>query len=401
MILLKNCSLFDPNALGNRDILIGGGRVVCIAPQIDTPDLPGLEVLDVEARWVIPGLVDSHIHFAGAGGEGGPVTRTSPIPLDAIIEAGITTVVGCLGTDGITRGVESVLMEAKALRQAGLSAWIYTGSYQIPPPTITGDVARDLALISEVIGVGEIALADHRSSDPSEGELLRLARRTHLGALLGNKKGIINIHLGDQPDPFGILQRVAQRDGVGHYRFLPTHCNRSRSVLAEAAVWGREGYVDLTASSYPYYADLEIKPSTAVQELLDQGVPFHHITISSDAGGSLPQFDEHGTLVKNALGHPASLLREVLDFSESAKSTNFSPFALATAHPADILGLSRKGRIRVGNDADLAILRHDRQEIHALMAGGRWLSPPPGYSGNQNRLEKQFPNEPKGTHHKK
>jgi len=376
LILLRNATLFSPLAQGRQDILVAGGRFVCIEPEISGPNWPGIQVLDLEERWVIPGLVDSHIHIAGAGGEGGPMTRTGPIPVSSILDGGITTVIGCLGTDGITRGVESVLMQAKALRQAGLSAWIYTGAYQVPPPTIMGNVARDLALIDEVIGVGEIALADHRSSFPNERELTQLVLQTGLGAMLGQKSGVVNVHLGDQPDPFALLQKVSGQNGVNRRRFLPTHCNRSRRVLDDAAQWGLEGFVDLTASSYPFYPDLEIKPSLAVMELVDRGVPFNHIAISSDAGGSLPQFDVHGNLIKNAMGHPVSLFREAIDLAEAAAGSDIVPFAVVTSTPADILGLRNKGRIRKGNDADLVVIDKERRGIHAVMAGGRWMYGP-------------------------
>ena len=76
-------------------------------------------------------------------------------------------------------------MKAKGLRADGVSAWMWTGAYQLPPPTLTGDVARDLALIEEVIGVGEVAIADHRSSSPSVRELIQLAKRTRVGRMLG------------------------------------------------------------------------------------------------------------------------------------------------------------------------------------------------------------------------
>jgi beta-aspartyl-dipeptidase (metallo-type) len=53
------------------------------------------------------------------------------------------------------------------LQREGITAYIMVGSYQFPPATITGSLRKDIALIPNVIGVGEIAISDHRSTQPS------------------------------------------------------------------------------------------------------------------------------------------------------------------------------------------------------------------------------------------
>ena len=147
MILFKNTEVFAPRLLGKKDVLVAGTKILAIEDRIGAPADWNIDVVDAEGLRMIPGLIDSHVHIAGAGGEGGPASRTPEIQLSRLLEAGVTGVVGCLGTDGITRSVESVLMKAKALKQEGISAWIYTGAYQVPPPTILGDVAKDIAMI--------------------------------------------------------------------------------------------------------------------------------------------------------------------------------------------------------------------------------------------------------------
>lgn len=193
--LLKNCRVFGPEEMGLNDLLIGGGRIIGLAPDIVPPQGIEVEVVDCGGLMLIPGLIDAHVHIAGAGGEGGPATRTPEMQLSHMIEAGVTTVVGCLGTDGFTRSFESVLMKVKSLRAQGVSAWMYAGAYQVPTPTLTGDVGRDLSLIDEVIGVGEIALSDHRSSHPGTDELKRLVAHARVGGMLGGKAGIVNIQI--------------------------------------------------------------------------------------------------------------------------------------------------------------------------------------------------------------
>lgn len=67
------------------------------------------EVIDAENCYVIPGLIDSHVHICGGGGEGGYRTRTPEIMLTDITMAGVTTVVGVLGTDGTSRTMSNLL----------------------------------------------------------------------------------------------------------------------------------------------------------------------------------------------------------------------------------------------------------------------------------------------------
>lgn len=87
---------------------------------------------------------------------------------------GITTVVGLLGTDGIAREMTSLLAKVKGLKEKGITAYAYTGSYQIPVCTVTGNITKDIMLIEEIIGTGEVALSDHRSGQPSFDEFAKL-----------------------------------------------------------------------------------------------------------------------------------------------------------------------------------------------------------------------------------
>lgn len=374
MKLLKNCDVYMPKHIGINDILIAGNTIIAIQQNIEPITGVDTEVIDMQEQIVVPGFIDAHVHIAGAGGEGGPSTRTPELQLSQLIEGGITSVIGCLGTDGITRSVESVLMKAKSLRAEGVSAWIYTGSYQVPTPSITGDIARDIALIDEVIGVGEIALSDHRSSWPNTDELLRLTEHARVAGMLGGKAGIINIHLGDQEHPFQPLYDVIQRSHnmLKLTQFLPTHCNRNDYTLDDACEYGRKGgFVDITTSSYPYFPEYEVKPSKCIGILLAAGVPIENITFTSDACGSLPGFDDQGNLVKLEMGRPDANFRELMDAVNNEGIALDQALQVLTSNPARILKLKTKGQLAVGMDADLVIM--DNNLIHGVMAMGQWL----------------------------
>jgi beta-aspartyl-dipeptidase (metallo-type) len=382
LLLFKGCDVFAPEPLGVKDVLLGGNQILAIENELSIPPhIPHRQLQAHELR-MIPGLIDAHVHIAGAGGEGGPATRTPEMRLSQMLEGGITTVIGCLGTDGFTRSVESVLMKAKALRAEGVSAWIYTGAYQVPTPTILGDVGKDIALIDEIIGVGEIAISDHRSSSPSIQQLISLAEHARVGGMLGEKAGIVNFHMGDAENPFDILYRVVQNSQLKLTQFLPTHCNRNHYIFEDAFNYGKEGYIDITASSYPYYPQFEIKPSEAIARLDKAGVPLEHITMTSDGCGSLPHFDENGNLVKLDSGAPRSIFTELLHLVEQEGWPLDKALKPVTSNVSDILKLSRKGRIAAGKDADVVLLDHQNRIRHMVANGHPMVSDFVAKTGN-------------------
>ncbi|MBE0673336.1 MAG: beta-aspartyl-peptidase [Bacteroidales bacterium] len=372
MLLIKNAELYSPARQGRKDILTGGGKVLQTGDTINLPAGINAEVFDAGGLTVVPGLIDNHVHIAGAGGEGGPASRTTEMDIRMMFEGGVTTVIGCLGTDGFTRNVESVLMKAKSLRLQGASAWIWTGSYQVPVPTITGDIGRDLALIDEVIGVGELALSDHRSSCPTTEELIRIAAHARVGGMLGGKAGIVNIHMGDARDPFRPIDEAVRNSELKYTQFLPTHCNRNNYIFEDAKRYGKSGYIDITTSAWPYFPDEEIKPSAALRLLLEAGVPVEHITFSSDACGSLPVFDNEGRLLRIERGLPSANLRELRDAVLEEKIPLETALMVLTSNVASILKLPGKGFITPGMDADFLFLDKGMEMVH-LTANGQWV----------------------------
>lgn len=383
MLLIKNAEVHSPVFLGIKDILIAGEKIIAVENEIDARALKSIEIITIDGtgKRVIPGLIDAHVHVAGAGGEGGPATRTPEMQLSHMLDGGITTVVGCLGTDGFTRSLEAVLMKVKSLKAQGVSAYMYTGSYQVPTPTLLGDVGRDIALIEEVIGIGEIAISDHRSSCPSTAELIRLVEHARVGGMLGGKAGIANMHMGDARDPFRPIYDAVENSELKLTQFFPTHCNRNPYIFEDAKAYGKKGYVDLTASSYPYDPENGIKPSKAIVELLSAGVPLEHITLTSDGNGSLPNFDREGRLISMDMGLPKSIMSVMIDTVTEENLPLETAVAVVTSNVASILRLRDKGRIEPGKDADIVILDKD-YAISDLISRGQMMT------RNYERLKK-------------
>lgn len=372
--LIKGALVYAPEYLGVQDILIADSRILKIDRDIPAEEAYDVEVLDGTDKLLFPGFIDGHVHILGGGGEGGYHTRTPEIMLTDITLGGVTTVVGCLGTDGTTRSMASLLAKARGLEEEGISAYIYTGSYQIPVRTLTGSIVDDLILIDKVVGCGEIAISDHRSSQPTREEFARIAGDTRTGGILSGKAGLVNIHMGDGPRMLSYLRYVAEETEIPPSNMLPTHINRSTRLLKDGIDYAKSlgGYVDLTTSSDPdYLEEDEVKASTGLRLMLEQGVPDHQITFSSDGQGSIPVFDRDGVFLGLGVGKVTSLYREVRDAILTEKVDITKALKPVTENPASLLKLNRKGRIAPGKDADLVLAEKNSLNIHTVLAKGQ------------------------------
>jgi beta-aspartyl-dipeptidase (metallo-type) len=253
MIVLSGAELYDPAPCGAVDVVIAGGEVIETGPaERLAGTYPGAQRVDVAGRLLLPGLVDALTHPCGGGGEGGFANRTAELDAGCFVDAGVTCPVGALGTDSLGRSLDVLYGSTMALRGAGLNAFMYTGAYRVPTPTLSGDIARDLYLVAPVIGVGEVAVADHRGTQPSAPELRRIAAEAQLGGILAGRGGVVLVHVGDGASRLALLREAIEGSDLSPATLYPTHVNRSRALLDEAARWAQQGaYVDITVSTTP------------------------------------------------------------------------------------------------------------------------------------------------------
>ncbi|MGH8226040.1 MAG: beta-aspartyl-peptidase [Gammaproteobacteria bacterium] len=356
MILLRRAQVYAPEPLGLCDLLLGGGRVLWMgAGPLALPDDVDVETIDLEGRRLIPGFIDGHVHVTGGGGEAGFRTRVRPLELSRFTTAGITGVVGLLGTDDVARGPHELLATVHALREEGLNAWGHAGGYHLPPATLTGSVRGDLVFLEPLIGIGEVALSDHRSSQPTLDELLRLASEAHVAGLMTGKAGIVHLHLGDGARGLDLVRCALEQSELPPRVFNPTHVNRRRALFEEALELAASGCtIDVTAFPVAEGEDAW-SAADAVMRYLDRDLPPERITVSSDAGGCLPCFDADGRVSHMDVGAPGALLATLNELLARGVPLEqaLPPF---TANVATLLRLPGKGRIAVGADADLVAL---------------------------------------------
>ena len=369
--LITGGTVYAPEKLGRKDILIAGRFIARIADRIDLPDEFKPEIIPALGKTIVPGLVDLHVHLLGGGGEAGPRSRTPEITLSKITRAGVTTVIGLLGTDDISRRPETLLAKAMQLEQEGISAYMFSGSYQLPLATVTGSLRKDLALIPKVVGVGEVAISDHRSSQPGYEELCRIAAEARVGGMLGGKAGLVHLHVGAGARRLDPVFRMVKETEIPIGQFLPTHLNRSQTLMEHAIEFAEMGgNIDITALGKDLHFPLT--SAEAVRMALEAGISADQISLSSDSNGSMPIFDAKGNVVNLGVGDIQCLFDDWQVLMKSGVSIEDS-LKMVTANPAKRVGLfENKGSLAVGKDADLLILDRDLN-IESVIAKGQLM----------------------------
>ena len=370
-LLLKNADIYAPEHLGLVDLLIVNDKIVHIAEHIRQPEGIACQVLDAHGHKVVPGYVDQHVHIIGGGGESGPYSRTPEIFLSELTKVGITTVVGVLGTDGTSRHNESLLAKARGLTHDGISAYILTGSYEIPVHNMTGDVRRDIILINECLGVGEIALSDHRSSQPTREELEKILTQSRLGGMLSGKAGVVHFHTGVGERGIDILFDIVRETEIPAKHFIPTHVNRAFHLFEQAKEFAKlGGYIDITSGireqdGFPAC----VKPSDAIKELYEEKIPMDRVTMSSDANGCMSVALPDGSQKQLAVV-PDSFHEEVREAILAGVPLEIVTKVVST-NPAQANGLyPQKGCLRVDSDADF-IVYDDDYAVDTVVAKGK------------------------------
>ena len=374
--LIQNIDIYAPEHLGKKDVLIIHDKIVKIADagSLSIPSyFPESEQIDGTNLILTPGFIDCHVHVLGGGGEGGFANRTPEATMEGLTKFGVTTVVGCLGTDGIGRDMCALVAKTKGLNEQGISAYCYTGSYQVPVRTLTDSIPKDIMMIQEIIGTGEIAISDHRSSQPTFEEFTRVAADTRLGGVLSGKAGIINVHLGDGSRGMELINRVIDETEIPASQFLPTHVNRNEALFCQAIEYAlKGGAVDFTGNEdIDYWVTVsdEVRVCDGIKRMLDEGISSDLFTISSDGQGSLPLFSADGQFLGIGMGQSSCLLKEVRECVQRENIPLEIAIKAITANPARVLCLDTKGQIKDGFDADLCLMTEDLN-IHTVIAKG-------------------------------
>lgn len=373
MILIKGAQVYAPEPLGKKDVLMEAGRIIKIADNISGSyeDLD-IQIVDGSDKLLAPGFIDQHVHVIGAGGEAGFYSRTPELQISNIVRHGITTVVGLHGTDGTARNIEALYAKVCALEEEGITARMLTGSFEVPSPTLTGSIRRDMIFIDKVIGV-KTAISDRRSSQPTRAQIEQIAAEAYTGGLVSGKRGYTHFHMGVGSRKLSMLMDIIHETEIPPYLLMPTHINRDKQLFEQSIQFAKlGGTVDITSGIGPEYGLPDaVKPSEAVRRYLEAGVDIERITMSSDANGSMAVYDSDGNCTGLFVTTVESMHNEFRDLVQKEKLPIETALQVITSNVAKAIGMyPQKGTLREGADADIVVLDKDLT-IEAVFAKGK------------------------------
>lgn len=366
--LLKNAKIYAPELIKDTDVMIVGKCIAAIGNNLRLPENVEGEVIDLQGKTLVPGFIDAHVHICGGGGEAGPASRTPEIRLSQLTKGGTTTVVGCLGTDSVSRSMAELLTKAQGLEDEGVSTFVYSGGYRVPARTLLPTLEQDLILIAKVIGVGEIAIADHRSAQPQIAELERLVAEARVGGMLGGKAGVVHLHLGEGKRGLQLLWKILDQTEIPITQFMPTHLNRTHSLLEQGIQFLQAGgHIDLTAGCDDFPVELQVP--AVLNSLYQRNILNDHVSVTSDGNGSMPKYNDSGVLIGMGVGSVQVLWRDVRESVVTYHIPLENALKTITSNVSTFLQLKNKGMISTGYDADLVVLDEDLQ-VHDVWAMG-------------------------------
>ncbi len=371
MILFKQAEVYAPEYLGIKDVLVCAGKIEAVGENLEGGT--GCEIIDAGGMRLTPGLIDRHVHVTGGGGEGSFYTRTPEIELSSILKAGITTVLGLLGTDDMSRSVEDLLAKVKALKEEGISAYALCGAYGYPPVTLTGSVKKDIAFVDEVIGL-KLALSDHRAPNISVDELIRLGSDVRTAGMIGGKPGLIVLHMGDGRKKLNPVFEALEETDIPVKTFQPTHINRNHELYEDGLRLAKMGgYIDLTCEDFVKGEPLlgHDPVPALLEEAKAADVPMDHITFSSDGQGSWSNYDEAGMLIEMGVTDVGNMYAQMCSLVTRGGFDFAEALTYFTSNVAKALEIyPKKGCIAPGADGDILLIRKDLT-LDTVLAGGR------------------------------
>ena len=158
--LLKGAHVVDPQVgLDDvRDVLIDGDKIAAVGESLDAPE--GACVIDATGKYLVPGLVDMHVHFRDPGFE---YKETIETGARAATHGGFTDVATMPNTDPVTDNGAEVRYQIDRSRHAGLCHIRPIGALTV------GEKGQTLAEIGDMVMEGAVAFSDDGHGVQSAG----------------------------------------------------------------------------------------------------------------------------------------------------------------------------------------------------------------------------------------
>ena len=410
------------------ELWVGGGSILAVRPEHQSNgsnsgawndnDPPAI---DCRGLAVLPGLVDLSLYVSGdCTAEGGYLDRTPEASLADLLHAGVTTFVGVLGRDTVSRSPKALLAKVRGLNKAGgLTGLVCTGAADgfWPPPSLTGNGAsNDLALVNEVVASGTFAVSDPghpAGSDTPPADLARACGDCFAASALSGKPGLVYCRVGSGPtglDPLRDLMTLHFPGGAESGRalsILPTmppglvHDGDDDALFEDCSAWLSDGgrvclsagtSIGATVAACLRLHRAGVRGSThraPGSSSCSEGRPWpaNCVCVASDAFAVLSSGTSGNTSSSSDLspetrpplryGRPNALLEVVRRLVLEHNLALDVAVAFASSHPAAALRMEkRKGLLKSGADADLLLVDAQSLELVAVIANGRLVKAP-------------------------
>lgn len=379
-LILRGGTVVNHDGKGTRDIGVRDGRIAAIG---DLSAASGASVIECAGLHVLPGVVDSQVHFREPGLEHKEDLETGS---RAAVLGGVTAVFEMPNTKPLTTSAEALADKvARATGRMHCDFAFWVGG--------TRDNARDVAELERLPGAAGIKVF----MGSSTGDLL-VEDDEGVYEILKNTRRRAAFHSEDE---FRLRERLGERiegDPASHPvwrdEIAALQCTQRLVAVARRARARIHVLHVSTAEEIDYLANHKDVATC-------EATP-HHLTLSSDdyaTLGTLIQMNppvraarhrdgvwygvdqgivdvlgsDHAphTLEEKAKSYPASpsgmtgvqtLVPIMLDHVNAGKLT-IERFVDLTSHgPNRIFGMARKGRIAVGYDADFTVVDLLRRE---------------------------------------
>jgi dihydroorotase len=387
-LILTGGTVANHDGIGRRDVGVRDGRIAALG---DLSQASAGERIDCTGLHVLPGVVDSQVHFREPGAEHKEDLETGS---RAAVLGGVTAVFEMPNTNPLTTS-EAALAD-KVRRATGrmhcdFAFWV--GG--------TRDNARDVGELERLPGAAGIKVF----MGSSTGDLL-VEDDEGVASILRNTRRRAAFHSEDE---FRLRQRLGERvegdpsshpvwrDAVAAYRCTERLLRIARAERARIHVLhiSTADEIDLlaankdisTAEATPHHLTLSSDDYARLGTLLQMNPPVRDRShrdgvwrgVASGVIDVLGSDHAPHTLEEKAKAYPASpsgmpgvqtLVPVMLDHVAAGRMS-LERFVDLTSHgPNRIFGMARKGRIAVGYDADFTVADLKRRETIANAQSG-------------------------------
>jgi dihydroorotase len=344
-LLIKNGKIYRNKALIKKNIFIKNNKIAKITSQ----ELKADEIIDAKDKIIIPGLIDSHVHFREPGQTHKEDFLTGSM---AAAAGGITTFLDMPNTKPATTNLQRLDEKRKLAKKSVVNFGLYFGS--------TND---NIAEIEKVKGVAAVKIY----MDYTTGDLI-LNNEKVLKKIFSSNKTIA-VHAENEH----VLKALELVQHADNHLYL-CHVNSKEELhYAKKDAIKNKVYVEvtphhlfLTAKNVNDLGSLgEMKPSLKTekdQKALWEGI--HNGEVDTIATDHAPHTKEEKLDPNYPYGVPGcdTMLPLLLNSVNEKKLTLNKLVQLCCENPVKIFKIKNKGFIKEGFDADLAIIDMDLEK---------------------------------------